>query len=103
MQRRQREEDMWTEQIKKERQFEELEQLFSKTKRAQENVLHLFQDAWQGNRSQQRLGMVEEKMTEEWQKRNKQIFVVDDALKKSRREHQREQFASKGAGTHATD
>ncbi|MBA3926059.1 hypothetical protein [Listeria rustica] len=53
MQPRQREEEVWKEQIKKERQFEELEQLFSKAKRAQENVLHTFQDAWQGNQSRQ--------------------------------------------------
>lgn len=103
MQPRQREEDAWKEQIKKERQFEELEQLFSKAKRAQENVLHTFQDAWQGNRSRQRLGLVEETMTEEWQKRKKQMYAVDDAIQESRRAHQRAKFASKEADTHATD
>ncbi|MBC1235179.1 hypothetical protein [Listeria booriae] len=103
MQPRQREEDAWKEQIKKERQFEELEQLFSKAKRAQENVLHIFQDAWQGNRSRQRLGLVEETMTEEWQKRKKQMYAVDDAIQESRREHQRAKFASKEADAHATD
>ncbi|AQY52272.1 hypothetical protein PWEIH_09226 [Listeria weihenstephanensis FSL R9-0317] len=103
MQPRQREEEIWEEQIKKERQFEELERLFAKTKRAQEHVLHLFQDAWQGNRSQQRLGLIEETMTEEWQKRKKQMYAVDDTLKESRRAHQRAQFASRGAKTHAKD
>ncbi|MBC1780370.1 hypothetical protein [Listeria booriae] len=103
MQPRQREEEVWGEQIKKEQQFEELERLFVKTKRAQEHVLHLFQDAWQGSRSQQRLGLIEEMMAEEWQKRKKQMYVVGDILKESRRAYQQEQFASKGAETHATD
>ncbi|MBC1402452.1 hypothetical protein HB904_07470 [Listeria booriae] len=103
MQPRRRKEELWAEQIKKERKFEELEQLFSKTKRAQEGVLHLFQDAWKGSKSQWRLGMIEDTMTEEWQKRKKQMFAVDDALKESRRAYQREQFASKEAGINATD
>ncbi|MBC1372494.1 hypothetical protein HB847_08910 [Listeria booriae] len=103
MQPRQQEDEKWAEQIKKERQFEELEHLFSKAKRAQENVLHLFHEAWQGNRSQQRLGLVEDTMTEEWQQRKKQLYAMDDALQEARRAHRREAFATKGAGIDATD
>ncbi|MBC2179980.1 hypothetical protein HCJ82_07455 [Listeria booriae] len=103
MQPRQREGEKWAEQIKKERQFEELEHLFSKAKQAQENVLHLFHEAWQGNRSQQRLGLVEDTMTEEWQQRKKQLYAMDEALQEARRAHRREAFATKGARTYATD
>ncbi|MBC1911612.1 hypothetical protein HCA73_03030 [Listeria booriae] len=99
----QRETDEWTKQVEQERKMEALEYLFSKTKRSQENVLGLFQEAWQGSKSEQRLGLIEETMTEEWQKRKKQMYAIDDQVKEARRQYQRAKFASKGAGTHATN
>lgn len=93
----------WAKQVEQERKMEALEHLFSKTKRSQENVLSLFQEAWQGSKSEQRLGLIEETMTEEWQKRKKQMYTIDDQVKEARRQYQQAKFASKGAGTHATD